>query len=102
MHGSFRPPIAQQRVALFGHFSQALPASAAVLTGDHPDIAGYLIGMAKAAGIAEKHLGGQGRHRSHACMRECLISTVVLRLQGSGRVNRLPASPKQGSLHNSS
>jgi len=62
MHRRFRPQIAQQRVALLGHRPQPLSLAAAVLAWDHPDhpdIAGHLLGGGKAAGISEKHLGGQ-------------------------------------------
>ncbi len=62
--------LAQQRVALLGHLTQSLSFPAAVLTGDHPDVAGDLVGGSKATGIAEKYLRGQGRHRSHARMRQ--------------------------------
>src|SRR5205814_1014124 len=57
MHRRFGPQIAQQRVALLGHVPQPLSLPAAVLTGNHPDIAGNLLGGGKAAGISQKHLG---------------------------------------------
>jgi len=70
MHRRFGPQIAQQRVALLGHVPQPLSLPAAVLTGNHPDIAGNLLGGGKAAGISQKHLGRQRRHRPHTWMRQ--------------------------------
>src|SRR6266852_3564726 len=43
MDRRFGPQIAQQRVALLGQFPQPLPLTAGVFTGDHSDVAGYVL-----------------------------------------------------------
>jgi hypothetical protein len=66
----FLPQIAQQRVALAWSTSPVVVFSRCCAHRDHPDVAGDLVGGGKATGIAEKYVGGQGRHRSHARMRQ--------------------------------
>jgi hypothetical protein len=70
MHRRLGPQIAQQGIAFLAHLSQSLVLAAAVLAGNHPDVAAHLVTVGKAVGVAEKHLGRQSRHRSHARMRQ--------------------------------
>jgi hypothetical protein len=69
MQGGLGPQIAQQRVALLGHLPQSLSLPAAVLTRDHPDEAGHLVGGGEATRVAEKYLGRQSGHGTHTWMR---------------------------------
>src|SRR4029077_2327832 len=62
MHRRFGPQVAQQRVAFLGQFSQSLSLSAGMLTRNHPDVAGDLVGGGKTTRVSKKHLGRQSRH----------------------------------------
>jgi hypothetical protein len=70
MNRRFGPQIAQQRVALFGQFPQPLPLTAGVFTGDHSDIAGYVLAIGEAGRVSQEHLRRQGCHWSHTGMRQ--------------------------------
>src|SRR4029077_17967280 len=68
MHPCFGPQIAQQGVALLGQFSQSLSLPAGVLTPNHPEVAGHLVGGVEATRVTEKNIGRQSRHRTYARM----------------------------------
>jgi hypothetical protein len=70
MDRRFGPQIAQQRVALLGSFPQPLPLTAGVFTGDHSDVAGYVLAIGEAVRVSQEHFRRQCGHGSHPGMRQ--------------------------------
>src|SRR5580704_18675988 len=58
MHRRFAPQITQQRISLFAHRTQSLPASAGVLARDHADVTGQHFPIPEPQRIPEEHFGG--------------------------------------------
>src|SRR5882757_6098234 len=58
VHRCFAPQITQQRVPLFTHRTQPLPASAGVFARDHADVAGQCFPIAEPQRIPEEYFGG--------------------------------------------
>src|SRR5580700_8839288 len=58
VHRRFTPQITQQRVPLFAHRTQPLPAPAGVFARDHADVTGQFFPIAEPQRIAQEHFGG--------------------------------------------
>src|SRR5215469_13912925 len=78
------PKKAQQRITLFGDFSEPPASPAGAFLRNEPHVAGQRLTIAEPLRVAQKHIRGQRRNRPHSGMRhKQLCSRAMLRLLGN-------------------
>ena len=70
MSASLIPQKAQQRITLFGDFSEPPASPAGAFLRNEPHVAGQRFAIGESLRITQKHVRGQGRDRAHSGMRQ--------------------------------